>query len=384
MKKNIFFVLKASILWGKILTVFYTEALCNPLSSNKVNLLQDNDSIATTYNNKLFWECVNRIIVLIKENHPRYVDKTYLYELENVLDLIEEDQLVIQNKSDLIRELKKFCNLFEDGHLGVYDKEIESNDTIESKFIVSYNAEHDFYFIKIPTFRDDKFFSHKNLDKVVADFHKRECKALVFDLQNNSGGSRKNCCLVIEKFFGKGYVNNKMKKYYTTNPMDVYLRLSEGNILWMKESGSSNSYIKNLKKGLLKNHLWAISSRVSEYDTVNEQVTISSFKGTVICLTNDGCGSACLMFIDDLKVLIEDNNKLLQVGLPTFCDTGYSEASSEEIGHDIILVFPIKKFVGRKRKPYERYVPDIAYFLPITYDSFSNYVYPKLIKPNHY
>lgn len=80
----------------------------------------------------------------------------------------------------------------------------------------------------------------------------------------------------------------------------------------------------------------------------------------MILLTSSRCSSACLDFVDMVKLI----PNLLHLGEPTNADTSYIEVArmqSSYYGETFDFMVPAKKWNKRMRKDNEPYIPDIIY-----------------------
>jgi hypothetical protein len=91
-----------------------------------------------------------------------------------------------------------------------------------------------------------------------------------------------------------------------------------------------------------------------------EAPVVWNFKGRVVLVTDQACVSACLDFVDMVKLI----PGLLHVGEVTNGDTVYTQVTPQRENYayeQLDFMVPIKKWNKRLRADNQPYVPDILY-----------------------
>lgn len=221
--------------------------------------------------------------------------------------------------------------------------------------------------------------SHKQL---LEDIERYSEKSLVvFDTRLNSGGSSRHGFNMLSR------VLNNNEKNYISNEWDARNKGSDAKfraswrLYWnydyaLKEvianQGSESPSAKFLSAAMEKikstldegkSHFYQ-SEIFGNAESSNENQTTPATKWgsntKVILLTSSRCSSACLDFVDMVKLI----PNLLHMGEPTNADTAYIEVArmqSRYYGETFDFMVPAKKWNKRIRKENEPYIPDIIY-----------------------
>lgn len=204
---------------------------------------------------------------------------------------------------------------------------------------------------------------------------------VVFDTRLNSGGSSRHGFNILSR------VLNNNEKLYISNEWgarnkgaDAKFRAS-WRLYWnydyaLKEvitnQGSASPSAKFLTAAMekIKSTLDEDKSHFYQSEIFgdaksseeNETTLAAKWDSTtkVILLTSSRCSSACLDFVDMVKLI----PKLLHLGEPTNADTAYIEVArmqSSYYGETFDFMVPAKKWNKRMRNDNQPYIPDIIY-----------------------
>ncbi len=95
--------------------------------------------------------------------------------------------------------------------------------------------------------------------------------------------------------------------------------------------------------------------RVTGADVAARHGGLKNFAGKVAVVTDSGCVSACLDFVD----LVKQVPHSVQLGKTTGSDTVYIDTGSATLPSGNHMVLPLKVWRNRLRANNEAYVPDV-------------------------
>lgn len=218
--------------------------------------------------------------------------------------------------------------------------------------------------------------------QLLEDLEKFSKKSLVIlDTRLNSGGSSRHGFNILSRVLNnseKHYVSQKWDE--KNEGADAQFRAS-WRLYWnydyaLKEvianQGSESPSSKFLSAAMEKikstldegkSHFYQSEIFGNAESSKENQTTIAAkwdSNTKLILLTSSRCSSACLDFVDMVKLI----PNLLHMGEPTNADTAYIEVArmqSRYYGETFDFMVPAKKWNKRMRKDNEPYVPDIIY-----------------------
>ncbi len=208
----------------------------------------------------------------------------------------------------------------------------------------------------------------------------RGTPAILFDLRGNQGGSSYIATEILKSFFGVENIaflehtfSEKLKGADAQFRASWQLHNSYVDALTSIKASRDDadssvrfleSAIKRVKHALETHEDFFWQSEMN-LDEDQPQVEFSassswSYQGSVFFLTDQYCSSACLDFIDLLK-LIPGN---VHLGQPTNADTAYIEVAAMKhvyFKETFDFQVPVKKWNKRMRADNQAYIPDVIY-----------------------
>lgn len=218
--------------------------------------------------------------------------------------------------------------------------------------------------------------------RLLEKLHTLDNKSVVIlDVRLNSGGSSRHGFNILSSALNndeKYYLEREWKR--NTHNSDAQFRAS-WRLYWNydyelkqvianqgSDSPSANFLIKAMEKIKItldegKSHFY--QSEIFddlEDETQDTETPAKKWDSTrkVILVTSSRCSSACLDFVDMVKLIPNH----LHLGEPTNADTSYTEVAelqSSYYGETFNFMVPSKKWNKRMRKDNEHYIPDIIY-----------------------
>lgn len=225
--------------------------------------------------------------------------------------------------------------------------------------------------VDVPTFltneEKDIAAMHGMIDSLAAEMKQnRDWKLLVFDLRGNHGGSSEWGDEIAAAVFGKEWA--EAAKQWLNDGVYIDWRVSKDN-LEAVEGMARQQEKRHGKDAGAGMHRFADSMRAaleSGRPYVDQRWPVQgsprpaavAVPGKIVVVTSASCYSACLDFLDLMRL----HPAVVQVGQTTGVDTVYMETW----GHDLPsglgqLSVPLKVFRDRKRKNNEAYTPKVAY-----------------------
>lgn len=202
---------------------------------------------------------------------------------------------------------------------------------------------------------------------------------IVLDTRGNGGGSSTHGTNIFNAIFehdekGKEYLDSMY--YYKIQGSNALFRAS-WPFYWsynyglkkvIANQGHDSAEAKYREKFLarLKKSLDSGEPTLYQSEKFNNSLTsrppAKNWESTlkIVLITDKFCASACLDFVDLLKLI----PNLLHVGEPTNADTVYTEIAhmqSEYFKETFNFIVPVKKWNKRLREDNQPYIPDITY-----------------------
>ncbi|HEY0671527.1 MAG TPA: S41 family peptidase [Longimicrobiales bacterium] len=194
-----------------------------------------------------------------------------------------------------------------------------------------------------------------------------EWQLLVFDLRNNSGGSSTWGDEIAKIVFGESWIEQATSYLYD----GVYTewRLSPENLRSMRElqqqiaqrEGAESTNARNFKT-FVDSAEAELARGIKYYGT---RRTVSNapkpapvaVPGKIAVITTTSCFSACLDFLDRMRL----HPAVVHVGQTTGVDTNYMENTGGAISELTTWTYPMKVYRNRKRAMNEAYKPQVPY-----------------------
>lgn len=277
-------------------------------------------------------------------------------------------------------------------HWQAYDAELIEKSMQWRRAAYKFPAAHEFapqfFWVAASDFQLNSTEAYHHHQKLLHDLEGAGDTALVvFDLRGNNGGSSLIGHSLLKTFFGKENYDFLRHEYAAKLPdSDAQFRAS-WSFYWsydflLKQQkanhGENDDTVKSLqsllnvlKKSLDAHENFFLQSSVSTEVIPAEEITASApswkFQGPVFVVTDQDCLSACLDFVDMIKLIPGS----VHLGQPTNADTVYTQVAPmwHEYQKEALSFFvPVKKYNKRLRVDNQAYVPDVIYEGDITKD----------------
>ncbi len=198
---------------------------------------------------------------------------------------------------------------------------------------------------------------------------------IVFDLRNNSGGSSTWGDEIAKIVFGEQWVQQATSYLYD----GVYTewRLSEDNIRSLrgieqqitKRDGAESAGVRNFRT-FVDSAEAHFKRGMKYYGTKQTRSHVAppaavSLPGKIVVITTSACFSACLDFMDRVRL----HPAVVQVGETTGVDTNYMENWGGQISELTRWSYPLKVYRNRRRAMNVAYVPKVAYEASLNADA---------------
>ncbi len=315
----------------------------------------------------------------ICENHPGVYDSQNPHFLDDQIDAYCNAKRRIKkaHSMDEAREaLIQYTKSFHDSHLKiVYPVQKKSSlieESAKKDSLIWYKTdEPNIYWFHIGTFEPSEK-EKVELDKIITLLPTlQNNNIIIFDVCNNGGGNSKYGSDAMDAFFGKNYAQKK--RFELTKNMYTEWRASEDNVRHIekfekecvKQFGICDEvtlWIKNIAQGMrsaFKNKKLFYCEDSSLEFKDKKEISKPHITSKIFVLINKGCRSACLDFIDELKMI---DYPITFIGKKTGADSVYMEQRTVDLpSGDGVFKFPIKVIRNRKRGNNESHVPDIVY-----------------------
>ena len=223
--------------------------------------------------------------------------------------------------------------------------------------------------VTLPTFAVNDEASIAAMKRTIADFQQQRDWALaVVDLRGNSGGSSVWGDEFAAAAFGSAWVRSA--KAWLWDGVYVDWRATEGNVRNIEEllpriekrhgpdSGQAKGHrqvIDNLRSAVARGDLYFSQQRRARSGTPKPRP--SPLPGRLVVITDPRCFSACLDFMDLLRL----HPGVIHVGLTTGVDTNYMENWSGRLPSGFASVnYPMKVYRNRRRGTNVAYAPHVT------------------------
>lgn len=334
--------------------------------------------LAYAYND---WAITDLLFVrdTIVANHPgmhNNEDPAFFAYVEQFFHEAQQELAAAHSDDECKSILRRFGKRFDDAHLSIYFPEqsvtqvtnlMPQPDESFSCSVIIPNT----LWVRIPLFmlRDE---DKSVMESIIAAMPlSRTFPHIVFDLRGNRGGSSAWGEQIADALFGKSY--SDARRAYARANQFVEWRASIDNInYWRTEAmqyvttafGADSEamqwvlkVIDGMQQAYDAGEIYYCEE--SKYKNILMQGGESLCVGTIIVVVDRYCGSACLDFIDELKLL---GTHVILVGQQTGADSLYMDVRNIPLPSDRgCLRMPVKVYRNRPRGHNVPYVPDIAY-----------------------
>ena len=315
---------------------------------------------------------------MLLNNHPGVYNSEDPHFITHLNQAFAESSAKINNSScpdECCSLLTDFAKSFNDSHLRVSFNQCSTDNNPsplkKRKPFYSISLQDNIQWISLPTFlpNDDE---QKILNDIIASLATmRSHKLIIFDVHGNGGGNSFWGKTIVENLFGESYATAMID--YTEKDTYVEWRASKDNIEYLKklhllftaQNNINNETVQWLTKtvndlqqaydqGLLLCRSNDSTPSIPSKNSGDNPVTAK-----IVVVTDKGCGSACLDFIDYLKAMQHD---IILFGQPTGADTVYMEVHTTDLpSKKGTFSFPMKVYRNRPRGNNVPYYPDITY-----------------------
>lgn len=227
----------------------------------------------------------------------------------------------------------------------------------------------DLVWVRIPSFQTRTEADDAALHRVVDRLARVDAwDTLVFDLRGNEGGSSTWGRLMAEAVFGSAWV--AAAAAWLSDGVYVEFRVSRDNVAAME--ANARRAAERFGEGhpstqSLRARADALSDALSRGDdllgTPVERAGVpqpdpAPVPGRIVLLTDGACFSACLDFVDVMRL----HPAVLHAGLPTSADSQYMENWGRRLPSGLAFVgYPMKVYRNRRREAGEGVEPSARY-----------------------
>ena len=204
--------------------------------------------------------------------------------------------------------------------------------------------------------------------------HLEGVRAIVFDVRGNGGGNSAIGDLLFDAATGglrydRRGLDRLPEIYAEWRVSDVSIETAKS---WLATTlvtyghGSSEvewarDHLRSLLVAQAKGTLWArqdsSSRRLTRNDMIRRHARLRHFAGPIAVLTDEYCASACLDFVDQIRLV----PGALQLGATTSADSVYIDTGRVRLPSGNHLVLPLKVWRNRLRGNNQPWVPDVAF-----------------------
>jgi hypothetical protein len=227
----------------------------------------------------------------------------------------------------------------------------------------------DWSWLTLPTFSPTEPQAEKLL-ALLSELPKHRTSHMVIDLRGNRGGSSSWGTEILQALFSKEYIALiRWKSATGTNETYEYRVSQEGSRYFQNLLGNKNknisvinpffTYVASALQVGLQKDLSTVVVPMTKVADKPKQTPKNPVKHPVIVITDEHCFSACLNFIDLLKLIPNTTH----VGRVTSADAVYMQ-DLDEIplqGGDLALTIPILRVHNRRRGHNEPHTPDVPF-----------------------
>jgi len=212
----------------------------------------------------------------------------------------------------------------------------------------------------------------KNLEKMLKELTALpDVRSVVFDTRGNTGGDSKVGQQILNAAtggleFDTSGLERLDRVYAQWRVSDISISGVEHYVDTMSERYGSNdprtqeikdllARLRNAKRAGMP---WVDdggSPRLTRAEIVSRQGRLRRFNGSVAVITDGNCASACLDFVDQVRLIPGS----VQLGQTTASDTAYLERARVQLPSGNLLSMPMKVWRNRVRGDGEVLVPDI-------------------------
>jgi len=316
----------------------------------------------------------------ILENHTgAYNDLSpeFCSNLDLFFSTAQEKLSNAQDDNTCKQILHDFGKSFNDAHLRITFPQqtpaisTDTREPIKKRAPFSCDVADDVCYVRIPTFFPNPEEAEHIKSIINAMETMRNSPYIVFDVRGNGGGSSMWGKQITDALFGAGYTHHK--RAHALAQQYVEWRASESNIQYLctdvrdiihtdfgKESKVAE-WLEHIISGMQKAHNTGDMLYRDCSNTFNDVTDIaihdSLCTSTIVVIMDSHCVSACLDFIDELKLM---GTKVILAGEKTMADSLYMECRSIALpSNKGSLVIPIKVYRNRPRGHNVPYTPDI-------------------------
>jgi hypothetical protein len=318
----------------------------------------------------------------ILENHPgpkNSLDPSFMKVLNEAHEKALAESANVRSECDHIKMLENYSRHFHDAHLGAVSKarceeaqQLREKERVGGKDFSLREWMPKCLWVTVPTFEPE---GEKRVEQMNAIIEKlpqyRDYRCIIFDVRGNTGGNSRWGAMMLAALCGQDYCDYKRNKW----ERDVYVewRLSAGNLEHMHRGidgnkGRFNSQDLEQEEKLYNDMVDAFdrgAALFAEYPAVSEKsddvqaAPKNKCHAKIIAIIDRRCGSACLGFLDELRMI---EPPALFVGQTTGADSLYMDVRRVELPSGIgYLVIPMKVYRNRPRGHNQPYHPNIAY-----------------------
>ena len=309
-----------------------------------------------------------------KENHPGYYDQENL-TWKNLLEITHQQQSTSASQASSYEGYKtvmqSFIKTFDDPHCAITfvkkdDTQSNHNTAVRKAWIDELSP--GYLWVRLPSFECNTPEEVAAMREVIAAIGQyKESDTIVFDVRGNGGGSSAWGLETLKALFSPEYVDYCVETEKQKNKSSVEWRASSDNIDYMKTWITPENIkllniadvvplitatIEGCENALRKGE--PFFKEREEVQTEAPSVVSNPVKAHIVLITDGGCASSCLDFIDTLFVIA----LVTHAGQTTNADTAYMECRSIMLpSGKASLTFPMKVYRNRTRKPYQKYYP---------------------------
>lgn len=229
--------------------------------------------------------------------------------------------------------------------------------------------------VNLPTFsvneKPDVDAMHALLESLKTELaQNNRRRLLVFDLRGNSGGSSTWGDRIASIVFGEEWLSRA--KSWLNDGVYTEWRVSSDNVAALggivkqqeQRHGADSDNAKFFRSfadsmaEALQNNKPFIGGQTTGRKGIPPPPEAVSGAGRIILLTSASCFSACLDFLDKMRL----DSKVRQVGQPTGVDTVYMEGWGKQLPSKLGQInYPMKVYRNRRRGNNQAYTPHVQY-----------------------
>jgi hypothetical protein len=212
----------------------------------------------------------------------------------------------------------------------------------------------------------------KELDKMLKELAAlRDVRLVVFDMRGNTGGDSEVGQQILNAAtggleFDTSGLERLPRVYAQWRVSDISISGVEHYVDMMSERYGSNDprtqeikdLLARLRDAKRAGKTWVDTGgtpRLTRAEIASRHGRLRRFNGTVAVITDGNCASACLDFVDQVRLIPGS----VQLGQATASDTVYLERAPVQLPSGNLLAMPMKVWRNRVRGDGEVLVPDI-------------------------